>query len=161
MVFYSLLLVASVIIALVVLYLFHQLADVGNALYRALLPSAKNNRTRHINQRRVNQRRVRATINDTATPWGWQGNDHKIREHGPRRTVQGAAQETAQKAAMGLDAFLNKHENGSESDTESRKQVGWPYREEELGSADKVYKVKRKTRPARTNLKTTGKPWGW
>ena len=160
MVFYSLLLVASVIIALVILYLYHQLEDVGKAVYRALLPSTKDNRTRH-----TNQRKVRATINDTATPWGWQGNEHKIREPGHRRTAQGVAgkttQKTAQKTAMGLDAFLNKHENGPESGTESRKHVGWPYREEEIGSAGKVYKVTRKTKPARTNLKTAGKPWGW
>ena len=156
MVFYSLLLIASVIVALIVLYLYHQIADAGQSVFRALLPSAKNGPTVQIRKRRE-----RATVNDTATPWGWQGSDHKIREHGPGRTGQGAAQKTARNTAMGLDAFLNKHENGSESDTESRKHVGWPYREEEFESANKAYKVTRKTRPARTNLKTAGKPWGW
>lgn len=156
MVFYSLLLVASVIVALIVLYLYHQLADVGQAVYRALLPSAKNNSTPYIRKRRV-----RATVNEAATPWGWQGSDHKIRENGPRRTGQSAARKTDQNTALGLDAFLSKHENGSKSDTGSQGRVGWPYREEEFGSAGKTYKVTRKTRPARTNLKTTGKPWGW
>jgi hypothetical protein len=181
MVFYSLLLVASVTIALVVLYLYNQFSGVGKAVYRALLPSAKNNSTR-----KINQPNVRVTVNHTPTPWGWQGktaqadrvrqhsaspprnvpwgwkgNHHEIREHSPKRTVQNATQETARKTTMGLDAFLNKHENGSESDSVSRDHVGWPYREEKLEFARKSYKVKRKATPARRKLKTASKPWGW
>ena len=177
MVFYSLLFVASVIVALVVLYLYHQLAGAGQAVYKTLLPSSKTNPASD-----RDYARIATSVNDTPTPWGWKskaaqtkksrvhpasppgnvpwgwkGNDHKIREHGPKPSIHN----TVKSGAVGLDAFLKQNENGPNSSSASSGNVGWPYREEKSEFAGKVYKMKRKAAPARTNLRTAGKPWGW
>jgi len=174
MFFYTALFVASVIAALIILYLFNALKNVGQAVYRAFLPSSKDNLARHIDDAPYH-----ATINDTPTPWGWngqaapvvnpvkpvpaspnddapwgwKGNDHAVREHGPKSAVR--------TAVAGLDAVLNN--TGNESGTKSNRQsaVGWPYREEKFELAGKAYKVTRKATLRKTNLETTGKPWGW
>lgn len=173
MFFYTSLFIASVIVALIILYLYNALMEVGKAVYRAILPSSKDNLTKHIDETRYN-----STINDTPTPWGWQphatpasaaktvpampsdntpwgwkGNDNEIREHGPKS----ATKKVTRDAASGLDAFIKKNVN--ERGTKSA--VGWPYREEKFEFAGKSYKVSRKATPKRTNLSTTGKPWGW
>lgn len=173
MFFYTALFVASVITALIVLYLYNALMDVGKAVYKAMLPSSKDNLSRHIDDTPYH-----ATINDTPTPWGWdanagrgnpakavpaspnddtpwgwKGNDNEIREHGAKGTVRNAA--------LGLEAFLNKTTSEPSSRASKPSAVGWPYREEKSEFAGKAYKVKRKVAPRRTNLKTTSTPWGW
>ena len=173
MFFYTALLVASVIAALIILYIYNALADIGKAVYRAFLPSSKDNLSSHIDDTPYH-----ATINDTPTPWGWdgqaepaspvravpaspnddapwgwKGNDHEIREHGPRSAVRNAT--------SGLDAFLNKAASERASKAGRQATVGWPYREEKFEFAGKAYKVTRKATPRKTNLETAGKPWGW
>ena len=173
MFFYTALFIASVITAFVVLYLYNALKEVGTAVYRAFLPSSKDNLARHIDDTPYH-----ATINDTPTPWGWdeqaapekrvkavpaspnddtpwgwKGNNHEIRERGSKGAVQNAA--------SGRDAFLNKAASDRAAKASNKAAVGWPYREEKFEFAGQAYKVTRKATPRRTNLGTTGKPWGW
>ena len=176
MFFYTALFVASVIAAIVILYLYNALKDVGTAVYRSFLPSSKENLAR-----RINDTPYHATINDTPTPWGWdgqtaaaeknplktvvpaspnddtpwgwKGNDQGIREHGRKGTVRNAA--------SGRDAFLNKTTGERASKASKQSAVGWPYREEKFELAGTAYKVTRKATPRKTNLKTASKPWGW
>jgi len=165
MFFYTSLFVASLIVALVVLWLYHALADVGKAVYRAILPSSKDNPADHLNRESV----LRTTINDTPTPWGWgehakpsqaartsriapsesvpwgwPGNDNKIREHGQQ---------------YDLNAGVALTEPAP--DKKKEPATGWPYREEKFDFAGKSYKVSRKATPKKTNLRNTGTPWGW
>lgn len=169
MFFYTALFVASVIAALIILYLYNSLKEVGKAVYRAFLPSSKDNLARQIHDTPYH-----ATINDTPTPWGWddhatpvkrvktappspsdntpwgwKGGDHQVRENGRKGS------------ASGLDAFVNSTGSGQASKTRKQAAVGWPYREEKSESTGKAYKVTRKVALQRTNLKTTSKPWGW
>lgn len=142
MFFYVSLFIACVISALLFLYLFHALADVGRAVYRSFLPSQKENLARHIGDVKFHSK-----VNDTPTPWGWKGNNHGPREH--------RARSAAENRATGLDAFVNKHSKESAS-------VGWPYREEKTEFAGKAYKVSRRTKPQKPRLRTTtNQPWGW
>jgi hypothetical protein len=142
MLFYVSLFIACVMSALVVLYIYHALADAGKAVYRALLPSSKNNITR--DRRNV---RFNSAISDTPTPWGWNGNNHEAREYGTKpATTNGAS---------GLDGFRNKHNNESSS-------VGWPHREDKVELAGTAYKVTRKTASKKSRPETNSKqPWGW
>jgi hypothetical protein len=165
MFFYTSLFIASLIVALVVLWLYHALADVGKAVYRAILPSSKGNSTDHL----TSEAYRRTTINDTPTPWGWgehakpsqaartakiapsdsapwgwPGNKNKIRERGQQYDLNGGA-------ALTETAPEKKKETGT----------GWPYREEKFDFAGKSYKVSRKASPKKTNLRNTGTPWGW
>lgn len=142
MLFYVSLFVACVISALLVLYLYNVLADAGKAVYKAFLPSKRNNLTSHVGNVRFHSK-----VNDTPTPWGWKGNDHA----GRKPVAKGAEMD----GATGLDAFVNKHSNESSS-------VGWPYREEKNEFAGKSYKVSRRKSPKKNRLQTSGdQPWGW
>ena len=142
MFFYVSLFIACVISALLVLYIYHALADVGKAVYRNFLPGQKDNLASHIEDVRFHSK-----INDTPTPWGWKGNDHGTRELG--------AKGVALNGAAGLDAFVNKHSKESVS-------VGWPYREEKTELAGTAYKVTRGTASKKSRMSTTGnQPWGW
>jgi len=165
MFFYTSLFVASLIVALIVLWLYHAIADVGKAVYRAILPSSKENPADHLARDTV----LRTTINDTPTPWGWgdhdkpaqaartariapsesvpwgwPGNDNKIREHG-------------QQYDLNAGVALTEPVPGDKK----KPATGWPYREEKFDFAGKSYKVSRKVTPEKTNLRNTGTPWGW
>ena len=142
MFFYISLFIACVISALLVLYIYHALADVGKAVFRNFLPGQKDSLASQIGDVRFHSK-----VNDTPTPWGWKGNDHETREHG--------AKGAALNGATGLDAFVNKHSKESTS-------VGWPYREEKNEFAGKAYKVTRKPTSKKPGMSTTcNQPWGW
>jgi hypothetical protein len=173
MFFYSALFVASVIVAFIILYLYNALADIGRAVYQAILPSSKDNLAGHLDNQRV-----RTTVNETKTPWGWEsqaspsklakihpalpvpadntpwgwpGNNQEIREHGQSRRTSNEP---------GLEAYFKRENFNTQPEKTRKSTVGWPYRDESFDFAGEEYKVTRKT-PKKTNLKTTGKPWGW
>jgi hypothetical protein len=167
MFFYTTLFIASVIIAFVILYLYRSLWEVGSAIYKVFLPSAKTNRPRQAEDEKPgtsinrtptpwgwnghatpeNANRPQVARQTGQTPWGWPGNDHEIREHSAGNRL--------------LNAQHSMHDVVSATGADRNPGVGWPYREEKVEFAGKAYKVTRKATPARTNLKTTGKPWGW
>jgi hypothetical protein len=81
MFFYVALLIACVIIALVILYLYNSLVEVGRTIYRAFLPSAKTNFTTQ-----PQDKNLATTINDTPTPWGWDSQAYSVtRKAKPKR----------------------------------------------------------------------------
>jgi hypothetical protein len=162
--------VASLIVALIILWLYHAIVDVGKQVYRSILPSAKNSPVDHLQDVRIH-----TAINDARTPWGWKshetpanvakthvakpseptpwgwpGNGNKIREHGPA-----SAYPNGSKTESELSGY------GEKSESKAKQKVGWPYREDEFEFAGKAYKVTRKRKVKKTNLRKTGKPWGW
>ena len=164
MFFYATIFVASLIVALVILWLGHAIADAGKVVYQAMLPSSKGGPTDHLAKEIL-----RTTINDVPTPWGWgdkaqprqaarttsiaksdnvpwgwPGNDREIRDHGQQ---------------YDLDARLSSSVAAAEEKKDSA--PGWPYREDKFEFAGKAYKVNRKVALEKTDLSTTGKPWGW
>lgn len=66
MFFYTSLFVASLIVALILVWLYRAILGAGKAVYRAILPSSKSNPTDH-----RKRQAVRTTVNDAVTPWGW------------------------------------------------------------------------------------------
>ena len=169
MFFYTSLFVASVIVALVILWLYNSIVEAGKVVYRAFLPSSKTSTTSHLDNQTV-----APTVNDTPTPWGWKvgskpatlarahparpvenapwgwpGNPNEIRDHGPGGD------------GTGLDSYLSKLEARRNDRKAKRAPVGWPHREEMFEFAGKAYKVTRRVAPRKTNLKTASKPWGW
>jgi hypothetical protein len=172
MFFYTLLFLASVAAALVILRLYNSIVSIGKTVYTAFLPSSKDGVTDHLEGVTLN-----TTINETRTPWGWKnhstpstlarthpaeadkqtpwgwpGNEKKIREHKP-------ANQTSDHAD--LNSYLKHQRAKSQVVAEKKPTVGWPYREETFEFAGKDYKVTHKVKPKKTNLSTTGKPWGW
>jgi hypothetical protein len=170
MFFYTSLFIASVIVALVILWLYNAIVDAGKVVYEAFLPSSKTSTTSHLDK----QQTVATTVNDTPTPWGWKaaskpstearthparpienapwgwpGNPKVIREHGTGGD------------GTGLDTYMNKLESRRKNRKNKQARTGWPYREEMFEFAGKAYKVTRKVTPRKTNLKAASKPWGW
>ena len=161
MFFYLSLFIACVVTAVVFLYLYHALVDVGQAVYRAFLPSAK----KKFVSRPVRQS-LATTINDTPTPWGWHDNVSpeaaaRTRSVAPAGPVpwgwRGGNYESTGHGVSAGEAGA-AHTAASEKGSRS---VGWPYREEKSELAGKSYKVSRRVTLKRTNLASTGKPWGW
>jgi hypothetical protein len=172
MFFYTFLFIASVIAALVILRLYHAVVSVGKDVCSAILPSAKDSPTNHLEGVRL-----QTTINDTPTPWGWKehstpsnlarthparpserapwgwpGNKNEIREHHPGDISS---------HGTGIHAHAN-HNNPSPPKEELKKPVvGWPHREEKLEFAGKAYKITRKAKAKKTDFSSSGKPWGW
>lgn len=167
MLFYIALFVICVVIAVAFLYVFRALENVTEDVYQVSVQSI---RTRH--KDRPKQRKLATTVNNTQTPWGWegtekpapvarthpaapnvkapwgwQGNQQPIKAHGIHRGIDGSS--------------VNRHDSASSQAKTVNPTVGWPYREEKFDLAGKGYKVVRRVAPKPTDLSKTSKPWGW
>ena len=69
MLFYTSLFIASLIVALVILWLYNALRDVGRTVYQAMLPSSRQNLAKEIQNVGYH-----TAFNSTPTPWGWEHN---------------------------------------------------------------------------------------
>ena len=167
MLFYIALFVACVIIAVAFLYVFRALENVTEDVYQVSVQSI---RTRH--KKRPRERTLAATVNDTQTPWGWNGMekpDQVTRTRPAASNVkapwgwQGNRQPTqALGGNKGVNgSSINRHEIPSSQSKMVSPTVGWPYREEKFELAGKHYRVSRSSAPKPTDLSKTDKPWGW
>jgi hypothetical protein len=172
MFFYALLFLASVVVALVILRMYNLIVSIGKTVYTAFLPSTKNGITNHLEGVPLT-----TTINETRTPWGWK--DHSTpstlaRTHpataekqapwgwpGNTKEIRGHKPVNQSSDGADLNSYLKHQRAKTQSGAEKKPTVGWPYREEKFEFAGKDYKVTRKVKPKKTNLSTTGKPWGW
>ena len=155
MLFYTALIIASLIVALLVLWAFQVIARAGRSVFKSRLPDAKNASTSHL---RV--QRLATTVNETPTPWGWKSHEtpaNMAKTHAAppsRQTQWGGSENTTRPPAY--------DNSGSTRRVNINKPaIGWPYREEKSELAGKAYKVSRKTKPRLSNLGTVSKPWGW
>ncbi len=143
MLFYTSLFIASLLAALVILWAYHAIADVGQALFKSMLPGAKNNGpTRHLGTHTM-----RPTINGTPTPWGWKSHD----------TPENMAKTHAAKPASMRD---NPYVASGASQPKLTSS-GWVHREERSELGGKAYKVTRKVSATAEGFKTADRPWGW
>jgi len=172
MFFYTSLFIACVVIALVFLFFYNSVADLGKLIYRKFHSGSKKKPAAH-----QEERILATTINDTPTPWGWASHatpENIARTHPAAPSRQspwgwpGHHHETYAHHSAGVTGNTNgggashSHNGGASKPEETETPtVGWPYREEKFELSGKAYKVTRKARPKRTNLRTTGKPWGW
>lgn len=178
MFFYTSLFVASLIVALVILWLYNALMDVGRVVYRAMLPSSKNNITGH-----VRDYVLPSTGNGTPTPWGWQSKAAPAQLAKTQAATPGESRPATERAPWGWpgnNQVTSKHQpahacpDGSKTEAafwgyvakpdsaeKANRKVGWPYREEKFEFAGKSYKTTRRVKVRKTNLSKTEKPWGW
>ena len=168
MFFYALLFLASIAAALVILHLYNSIASIGRTVYTAILPSTKDGRNDHLEGVPLNTTinktltpwgwkehstpaalaRTHPAEADTQTPWGWPGNEKEIRERKPVDQSSDGGD---------LRSYLKHQQVKNQSVAEKKPTVGWPYREEKIEGSTAT----RRLKPKRTNLSTTGKPWGW
>ncbi len=185
--FYAALLVASIILAVILLWLYRAISGIGTAIYQAILPSSKGNTqqkyplTGHI--------KTQTTVNNASTPWGWGGNN------GPASPKRATTAPTAASPAW-TSSNRETHQNGggytptgspfgSAQDTGSNSAAGmakpvaqglrmksatlsgWPFSDEhvsfasnDLGSQNKE-SADRRDQIRRNLRKAECKPWGW
>jgi len=164
MFFYIFLFIASLLAALVVLWLFHLIKDAGRSLYGFFLSGAKSTPPAY-----VERNTARTTASGAPTPWGWGENTN------PSQAARAAAiapadavpwgwpgndrRDRAPERHDGLKAEATPDEMGPKQIKESA--IGWPYREEKSELAGTAYKVTRKAAPKKINLNPTDRPWGW
>lgn len=183
MFFYASLFVASFIVAMIVLWLYKSLANIGKAIYQAILPSSKSNFTEH-----AKDTVTRLTVNNTPTPWGWGGNAKPANVARTNAASTGNQPSNAQAIPWGWRG--NKHkipeyrvkggipilpvsgtrprvqpkarsQAQSQASNNRVEKIGWPYREEQFEFAGDTYKVTQKVKLRKTNLRKSAKPWGW
>jgi hypothetical protein len=166
MLFYSTILIVSLIVAVVILWFYRTNKDTSQAIYNTIKPPAVDRSpNNHLKE-------TTAPMADTPTPWGTKSHQ------APRSLAQTHATRPLKQAPWGWPGH-KQHQvreqhthNASHSsliDAPSAdpvsirsQKVGWPYREEMVKTGGKVYKKARKVSPPKkTNLKTISKPWGW
>lgn len=170
MLFYTSLLLFCIAVSAIALWIYRSVYETGNTAYRAIFPAAKEEYKTKASPA------VHTSVNSTPTPWGWSG------DRGARRAIP----TTAAHASPGVPAPWGWKGNLRNAESEShslrgdvgeaaaslrklvggngekeKSQVGWPYREESFGFADREYKVTRKNRVKKTNMGKVSKPWGW
>ncbi len=163
MFFYASLFVASLIVALVVHWLYQVIKDAWEVLARTIFLHRQNRAAAGFEAavgpsawgrgERANPSqaaRTAAIAPADTVPWGWPGHEHNVREQGVR--------EQGPKTTPGYGSVAPA---GMVSRQREEVAVGWPYREEKLEMAGKAYKVTRKTAVKKENLSASGKPWGW
>jgi hypothetical protein len=165
MLFYSALFVASIVVAVVILWIFQSLSSVGKAVYQAFLPSSKGNLgpAAHLDSQRLT-----TTINDVPMPWGWKGGSN------PSQVARATAASPGVPAPWGWSGEKNKarelkrnnapgnpYSTTRKATNKQEKEKPSAYREESFDFAGKTYKVKRARKLRKTHLKNMGKPWGW
>lgn len=177
MFFYTSLIVFNVVMALVILWLYRLLMDAGYALYRSIMPSSGEDAVDH-----VKDDHLTTTINDIPIPWGWQrsslarvaknvapvpkvsvpsanpipwgwkGNKHKVQEYKVKEGIW-------LNPVAATSWFLNGNKAASAGRIDEHPE--WPDREDEFEFAGASYRVTRKIKPKKANLKNVTKPWGW
>jgi len=166
MLFYILLFVTCVIVAVGFLFLYRSLDSIGKSVFQAFLPTAGKKKVRAKSPR---ARTLATSVNETPTPWGWAGTSTAGRAARARPT----ALQPGQPAAWpGNHGGANAHGGGNGNFADGRDDaskpasivnpnVGWPYREEKFELEGRNRKAARKTTPKPTDLSKTEKPWGW
>ena len=168
MLFYSTMFIASLIVAVVILWFYRASTDTSKAIYTTLMPGrVDHSPSDHLNDTVAHKTRTYAesplgmkshqTARNLAqthraksldqTPWGWPG--HKRPQVREQRTLN--ARHSSLIDAPSADPVSIRSQ-----------KVGWPYRDDMMETGGKVYKATRKVPPPRkATLKTISKPWGW
>ena len=145
MLFYISVFIASVIAALVVVYLFHVIMGLFQGASGSLVPGARSN---HKTYRSRSVKRPVKSHRDKSTPWGWGNNRGSARVAGmysasSRVASSGVWSNKTSKSTgagnqktSGFDSFINKNTVGSSP-------------------------VAKTGAPVRTTSKIKGAPWGW
>ena len=158
MFFYTSLLIASLVAAVVGLWVFRTIRYNVGSVYKTVLPGAAGDSTSHLKAKA-------APITSGDTPWGWQGHAtpaNAAKTHAALPTEKthwdwsGSRNEVREQQAQN-----GPYDNLSKRANTRKAGAGWPQREEKTEFAGKAYKVTRKTSPEPSDSNTADKPWGW
>jgi hypothetical protein len=159
MLFYTSLLVACLVGAVVIIWLYRKVAYNAGSVYKTVHPIFQPDPADNVADGALrtsagapwgvkdhatpsNLAKTHAAKPTEQKPWGWKGSgEQAVREQHPHHGSY----------TVPAHASANSGKPGA----------GWPYREEKQEFAGKAYKVTRKAKPSTTKLGADGKPWGW
>lgn len=156
---YTFLLIASLIAALVVFWVYRAIAYNAKSVYKTVLTGTENGLTSDL--------KADATLtadSESNSPWGWQGHES------PENAAKTHAALPTEKPHWDWSGNQNEihehhpHHGGSVVSKQAKTRepdVGRLHREEKFEFAGKAYKVTRKVNPGTLDTETAGKPWGW
>ena len=164
---YATILVASLILAVVALFLYKFISDSSRSVYSskdriAIIdrhPEAKEDKAKHS---AVTNALSSSDKRGGVTPW----NRAKSTPAMPvgnsgRSKVSGQVTPHAAGVADSSHCSLYDVSAAAEPEGKHTRNTGWVSREEKREPGGKVYKVKRKPVPRSTDAQLTNKPWGW
>ena len=162
MFFYTALLIASLLAALVILWVHRTIKYNAGSVYKTVIPENSIDSTSHLNSKAEP-----ITSGASESPWGWKG--HAT----PANAAKTHAALPTEKPHWDWSGSRNEvndqqphngpYDNLSKPAITRKAGAGWPQREEKQEFAGKAYKVTRKV-PSKTSDADTGtldKPWGW
>ncbi len=162
MLFYTGLLIASLLVALIAHWVYRTIRYNASSVYSTVIPGVSEGPTSHVkahvtpvttggsaapwgwtnHETPANAAKTHAALPTEKPHWDWSGNKSEINEHHPHH---------------GPDAYSAK---SNQVDTR-KASAGWPHREDKLEFAGKSYKVTRKVTPRTPDTAGADKPWGW
>ena len=178
MFFYTSLFVVSLFMAFVILWLYRSLVGIGRVVCRAILPGSKENvlpdtkdeklvttlknvptpwgwRRKSAFQYFAKAKKADSEVIDlsgNAIPWGWKGNKHQVAEYKVKEGMWLIP-------VAATTRFLNGNKPATAEGVDRHPE--WPDRVDEFDFGGAHYRVTRKVKPKKSNLKKITKPWGW
>lgn len=162
MFFYTALLIASLVGALVVLWVFRTIRYNAGSVYKTVITDTEIGPTSQLQAKTAP-----ATSSGSESPWGWNGHQTPANA---AKTHAALPTEKPQWDWSGKQNQISENQphRGSQdsyavSNQDKTLKAGarWPHREEKSEFAGKAYKVTRKAPKNTSASNTESKPWGW
>ena len=160
MFFYTALFIASLLAALVILWVFRTIRYNAGSVYKTVIPEIEIGSTKQLKSKPAP-----ITSGGSQSPWGWKGHET------PANAAKTHAALPTEKPHWDWSGSRNEvhdqqshngpYDNLSKRATTRKAGASWPQREEKLEVAGKAYKVTRKAPSKTSDTGTLDKPWGW
>jgi len=168
MFFYTFLLIASLIVALVILWLYKAIVDAGKVAYKAILPS-----TKETPSDQPEEAILSTTTGEIPTPWGWERRSpwgwkshskpnqvartyaSKPTDQNLWGTNQGIHEPRSKyesQSGLYLDSEVKRDDANQQSAVTGQVYVDWPYRERKTELTGQAYKVTREKSPHKEKI---------
>jgi len=159
MFFYTALLIASLLAALVILWVYRSIKYNAGSVYKTVISETEIGSTSQLKPKAA------VASGGSQSPWGWKGHET------PANAAKTHAALPTEKPHWDWSGSRNEvhdqqsengpYDNVSKRATTRNAGAGWPQREEKLEFAGKAYKVTRKAPSETSDAGTADKPWGW
>ena len=166
MLFYAALLLTSLLVTLMLLWLYRLTVLVGRKIFRSSaradadivnrsmgrdLKAASSAWGRKYHETPGNLARTHPVTPGQATPWGWPGSDEGHDFH-PKPA-------SAHKAD--LSSYLSRHDSEPNHSPDWKRDIGKPVRDDRPTFSSKPQGLKRKAEHKKPDDEGDDKPWGW
>ena len=160
MFFYTALLIASLVAALVILWVYRTIQYNAGSVYKTVIPVTEIGSTSQLKAKTAP-----VTSSGSSSPWGWNGHEtpaNAAKTHAALPTEKPQWEWSGSRNEINdRESHNGPYDNLSKPAITRKAGAGWPHREEKQEFAGKAYKVTRKVPERTSGTNTTSKPWGW